>query len=140
MTTTGTTPDYDMSAPLITDGDVLDRVGSCMAQQSPDSRSLWIMFVDAGGVQLPVVVPLDGIPESPEPAGAHAVCHMIGHVLDDAAPGGSAVIALTRPGTGHVRESDQRWASSLREAAAEEGVSLRTVCLVTWDGIRQLDR
>lgn len=138
MTTTGTTPDHDMSAPLITDAQVLDRMGSCMARQSPAGRSLWIMFIDPVGVQLPVIVPLEDVPENPEPAGAHAVCHMTAGVLSDAAPGGSAVIALARPGTGQVRESDQRWASALREAAASEGMTLRMVCLATWDGIREL--
>jgi hypothetical protein len=134
-----TTPDYDMSAPLMTDADVLERVGSCIDQQSRTGRSLWIMFVDPGGVQLPVLVPIDGVPESPEPGDARAVCHLITQVLSDAAPGGSAVISLTRPGTGHVRESDQHWTSTLRKAAADEGTTLRMVCLATRDGIRRLD-
>ena len=138
--TTITTPDYDISAPLMTDADVLDRVGSCIGQQSRTDRSLWVMFVDPGGVQLPVLVPIDGVPESPEPGDARAVCHLIAQVLSDAAPGGSAVISLTRPGTRHVSESDQDWTSTLCAAAADEGTTLRMVCLATRDGIRRLDR
>ena len=138
-TISGTTPDYDMSAPLKTDADILDRVASCIDQQSRTGRALWIMFVDPGGVQLPVLVPIDGAPESPEPSDARAVCHLVAQVLSDAAPGGSAVISLTRSGTGHVRESEQHWASALREAAADEGTTLRMVCLATRDGVRQLD-
>jgi hypothetical protein len=141
MTTTAcTTPDYDMSAPLITDADVLDRVGFCIDQQSRTGRSLWIMFVDPGGVQLPVLVPIEGVPESPEPGDARAVCHLIAQVLSDAAPGGSAVISLTRSGAGHIRESDQHWASTLRKAAVYESTTLWMVCLATADGVRQLDR
>ena len=141
MTTiTCTTPDHDLSAPLMTDVDLLDRVGSCIDQQSRTCRSLRIMFVDPGGIQLPVLVAIGGAPERPEPNDARAVCHLITQVLSDAAPGGSAVIALTRPGTGHVRESDQRWTGTLREAAAAEGTTLRMVCLATRDAVRQLDR
>jgi len=139
-TITCTAPDYDMSAPLKTDADVLDRVGSCIDQQSRTGRSLWIMFVDPEGVQLPVLVPIDGAPESPVLGDARAVCRLIAQVLSDAAPGGSALISLTRSGSGNVRESDRLWASTLREAAADEGTTLRMVCLATRDGIRQLDR
>ena len=128
-----------MAAPLMTDADVLDRVGFCIDQPSRTSRSLWIMFIDPGGVQLPVLVPVDGVPERPDPGTARAVCHMIARVLSDAAPGGSAVISLTRPGTGHVRESDRCLSSTLREAAAAQGTTLRMVCLATRDGVRQLD-
>ena len=140
MTISCSTPDYDMSAPLKTDADVLDRVGSCIDQQSRSGRALWIMFVDPGGVQLPVLVPLDGVPEIPEPGDARAVCHLVATVLSDAAPGGSAVISLVRSGTGQVRKSEQHWTSALREAASDEGTTLRMVCLATSDGVRQLDR
>jgi hypothetical protein len=138
MTITYPTPDYDPSAPLMTVADVLDRVGSCIDQQSRTGRSLWIMFVDPDGVQLPVLVPIDGVPERPEPHEARAVCQVIAHVLNDAAPGGSAVISLTRPGSGKVLESDRHWASTLHEAADDGGAALRLVCLATRDGIRQL--
>ncbi len=140
MTITCSNPDDDISAPLMTAADVLDRVGSCIDEHSRTGRSLWIMFVDPDGVQLPVLVPIDDVPESPELRDARAVCQMIAHVLDDAAPGGSAVISLARSGSGKVRESDRRWASTLRDAAADGGATLRMVCLATRDGIRQLDR
>jgi hypothetical protein len=120
------------------DADVLDRVGACIDKQSRTGRSLWIMFVDPGGAQLPVLVPIDGVPECPEPDDARAVCHLITQVLNDAAPGGSAVISLTRSGTGHIRESDRRWTSTLLRAAADEDTSLRMVCLATSDGMCQL--
>ena len=67
MTITSTMPDYDMSEALITDADLLDRVGFCIAQQPGTGASLWIMFFDPGGVQLPVLLPIDGVPESPGP-------------------------------------------------------------------------
>lgn len=141
MTTTAcNTPDFDMSAPLTTDADVLDRVGSCIDQQSRARRSLWLMFLDSDGIQLPVLVPVDDMPEHPAPADARALCHVIAHVLLDAAPGGSAVISLTRPGTGVVRGSDQQWNNALHKAAASEGAMIRMVCLATKDGVSRLDR
>ncbi len=139
MTITSTMPDYDLSEALITDADLLDRVGSCIAQQPGTGASLWIMFFDPGGVQLPVLLPIDGVPESPGPGDAPTVCWIIAQALGDAAPGGSAVITLARPGPGRVCESDERWASALREAAVSEGTMLRMVCLATSEGVRQLD-
>lgn len=137
-TITYSTPDHDMSAPLLTDADVLDRVGSCIDQQSRDARSLWLMFVDHDSIQLPVLVPIEGVPEHPDPADARAICKVISQVLRDAVPGGSTVIALARPGTGRLGESDRQWASALREAA-DEGTRIRMVCLATTTEVLRLD-
>ena len=139
MMNTGGTPEYDLLAPLETDTDVLDRVGQLIDLDSRRDRSLWLMFLAANAVQLPVVVPIDDVPANPDPRDAGSICDMTAHVLNDAAPGGSVVVTLTRERGRTVADSDQQWSAALRAAAAQTGVNLRMICLATTDGVRRLD-
>jgi hypothetical protein len=140
MTTiTGGTPDYDLLAPLSTDAEVLDRVDQLIGKDARRDRSLWLLFLAADAVQLPVVVPIDDVPASPGPDSAGSICDMIAHVLHDAAPGGSVVITLVRGNGLSVTDPDQQWLMALRAAAARTGVHLRMLCLATRDGARRLD-
>jgi|SRR5579863_7849007 len=102
-------------------------------------RSLWLFFLTADGIQLPVVVPVDDMPISPDPDTAGSICHLITDVLDDAAPGGSAVITLVRGNGLSVTGADQQWLTALKSAAARAGTHLRMLCLATREGTRQLD-
>ena len=137
ITTAGGTPDYDLLAPLGTDAEVLDRVDQVVGQDARRDRSLWLLFLAA--VQLPVVVPIDEVPADPDPATAGSICEVVARVLDDAAPGGSVVIALVRDNGRGLNDSDQQWLTALRAAAARTGVHLRMICLATRDGVRRLE-
>jgi hypothetical protein len=137
MTIPGGTPAHDDLAPLDTDNDVLSRVDRLISRDARRDRSLWLFFLAADAVQLPVVVPLDDMPAIPDPRGAAALCDMASCVLLDAAPGGSLVITLVRR-NGSVTDADQQWAATLRAAAARAGLRLRMICLATRDGVRQL--
>jgi hypothetical protein len=139
MTTTGGTPDYDLLPPLDTDADVLDRVDQLIGQDARRDRSLWVFFLTADAVQLPVVVPIDDVPAYPAPGAAGPICEVTARVLDDAAPGGSVVITLVRDNGPDVTESDQQWLTALRAAAARTGVHLRMFCVATTDGVRRLE-
>jgi hypothetical protein len=140
MTTiTGGTPDYDLLTPVSTDADVLGRVDQLIDTDARRDRSLWLFFLTADAVQLPVLVPVDDMPVSPDPDTAGSICRMIAHVLDDAAPGGSAVITLVRDNGLSVTPADQQWLTALRSAAASTGLHLRMLCLATKEGTRQLD-
>ena len=136
MSITGEAPDHDISSPLRTDADVLRRVDFCVGDRS--RRSLWLLFIGPDGVQLPVLVPVSDIPESPEPGEIRGLCHMIAHIVADSVADGTAVITLVRPGTGTLTDPDRHWCRSLHTAAAEEGAAIRMVCLATTDGVRQL--
>ena len=139
ITLTGGTPDYDLLAPLDTDTDVLDRVDHLIGEDARRDRSLWLLFLAADAVQLPVVVPIDDVPANPDPDTAGSICDLTAHVLNDAAPGGSAVITLVRDNVLSVTDSDQQWLTALRAAAARTGVHLRMICLATRDGVRRLE-
>jgi hypothetical protein len=131
-------PDIDLTAPLSTDQDVIRRIELLLDQQSRRQRSLWLMFLADGGVQLPVVVPIDDVPERPDAHMVGNLCHVIAHVLGDAAPDGSAVITLTRPGDETLDDSDRYWFRTLRAAALERGAAIRMICLATQASVRSL--
>jgi hypothetical protein len=104
-------PDFDpadpvMTDPVVTDQDVLRRVDRLMDQDARRQRSVWLLFLAGDGVQLPVVVPIDDVPERPDPQLVGNLCHVIAHVLADAAPEGSAVVTLARPGSETVDDTD----------------------------------
>lgn len=138
MITTGT-PYYDLLDPINTDAEVLVRVDQLIETDARRDRSLWLLFLTADGLQLPVVVPIDDIPLSPDPDSADNICHVIAHVLSDAAPGGSAVITLVRESGLGVTDPDEEWLMALKTAAEKADLHLRMLCLATREGTRCLD-
>ncbi len=139
MTITDETPDLDLLTPISTDAEVLRRVDQLIDDADRRDRSLWMFFLTADAVQLPVVVPIDDLPISPDPETAEAICNLIAMLLDEAAPGGSAVITLVRENGLIVAGADEDWFLALKSAAATTGAHLRMLCLATKHGTRQLD-
>jgi hypothetical protein len=140
MTTSaaGQAPDLDLTAPLSTDQDVLRRVDWLVDQHSRRNRSLWLLFLSSDGVLLPVVVPIDGVPERPDPQLVGNMCFVIADVLAHQAQGGTAVVVLTRPGSETPEDTDRYWFRTIRGAAREHGASIRMLCLATPTSVRQL--
>jgi lysophospholipase L1-like esterase len=134
----GDAPDLDLTAPLSTDQDVLRRVDWLVDQHSRRNRTLWLLFLSSNGVTLPVVVPIDGVPERPDPQFVGNMCFVIADVLARQAPGGTAVVVLTRPGSESVDDTDRYWFRTIRDAAREHGASIRMLCLATPASVRQL--
>jgi Pentapeptide repeats (8 copies) len=128
----------DLTAPLDTDQDVLRRVDFLLDRDARRRRSLWLLFLSDEHVQQPVVVPIDDVPERPDAEIVANLCDIIATVLEDAVPGGSAVVALTRPGDSAVNDADACWFRTLYGAARERGASIRMLCLATRAGVRQL--
>ena len=141
MTTTtlaGPVADQDAARPLRTDSEVLERVDWLLDACSRRRRSVWLAFLTATGLQLPVVVPIDAVPEYADLPGARSLCWIAAETMRQFAPGGSAVLALTRPGPADAGPGDLEWEQVLSQAARERGVVLRMVCLATPEGVRPL--
>jgi hypothetical protein len=134
----GDAPDLNLNAPLSTDQDVLRRVDRLVDQHSRRYRSLWLLFLSSDSVLLPVVVPIDGVPERPDPRFVGNMCFVIADVLAHQAPGGTAVVVLTRPGSETVDDADRYWFRTIHGAAREHGASIRMLCLATQTSVRQL--
>jgi hypothetical protein len=114
--TAGPGPDFDLAAPLQTDDDVLRRVDLLLDDDARQLRSVVLLFLAAGGVQMPVVVPIDDVPERPDPLLVSSACWIIAEALAEH-EGGSAVVVLTRPGAGQVEDADRRWCRLLHAGA-----------------------
>lgn len=139
LKTTSGKPEFDLLAPLDTDSDLLDRVDQIISHDERRDRSLWLMFLTPDAMQLPFIVPIDGMPPDPEPGDAERICDVVATVLDDAAPGGSAVITLVRDADPATTDADQLWITAFKTAAARRDVRLRMVCLATTAGVRRID-
>jgi hypothetical protein len=124
--------------PLGTDEDILARVGVVLGTTSRLERGLVVQFLDVEDRELPVVVPIDGLPLLPDESTISSLCWIITQVLDENAPGGSAVLTLTRPGGDEIDSGDRGWRDAITDAAAVTGANIRLMCLGTRDGVRVL--
>jgi hypothetical protein len=135
--TAGATPDFTLTNPVRTDDDVLRRVDLLLDESARQLRSVVLLFLDAGGVQLPVAVPIDDVPERPDPLIVGNLCWIIAEALR-LYPGGSAVVVVTRPGAGPVVDADRYWARNLDRFAREHRAPIRMLCLATPSGVLRL--
>lgn len=104
------------SAPVTTVDEARERVRDLVG---PAIRpQLWFMLLDRVGRQLPVLIPVDGIPLRPEPGGAAVLAARLTELLEELAPGGSVILTLERPGSAALTAPDQAWA---REFASSFG-------------------
>jgi hypothetical protein len=132
-----------LADPLVTDDAILDRVGQLIPPSARQSRSLVLFFLDGDARALPVVVPVDDVPEDPEPAVIGNLCWLLSQVLGDQVPGeqgpdASVVIMLTRPGAAEPDSTDLIWRDRLGGAATRQGVRVRLICLATPGGLLAL--
>jgi hypothetical protein len=118
-------PPDDAPAPLSTDEEILARIGLILDADARQQRSLVVQFLDA-------------IPRQPDGPTVTNLCWIISQVLDEHAPGGSVVLTLTRPGSDEIGSEDRGWRDAIASAAADEGASIRLMCLGTRDGVRVL--
>jgi hypothetical protein len=97
--------------PIRTVDEARDRVAELIGPAL--HRQLWLMMLDANGDQLPVLIPVDGIPLRPEPGSSAPVAAAITELLTIQAPGGSVILTLERPGSAALTAPDQAWALEL---------------------------
>jgi len=80
------------------------------------ARSLWLAWFDAEGRQSPVLVPVDDLPETPEPSMFEAL-RLLNETVVSAhlGDGSHLAMALCRPGEAVVSDSDDEWVDALGE-------------------------
>jgi hypothetical protein len=133
------TPDI-LAEPVRTDADVLDRVATLLDLDGEIGklRTLWLFFIGPDAQQSNVVVPIDPLPDAPDPELADSVCHLVADVLSGSLPGGQAVITLSRPGPATPAGDDFTWLRALQEGAARHATPVRMLCLATPHGVGEL--
>jgi hypothetical protein len=130
-----------LATPVRTDADVLARVALIIDDEARRLRALWLFFLDADGLQNEVVVPIDCIPDLPDPQIAGTVCHVVSRLLsgtEQPDPEGSVIITLSRPGIADLSDTDRRWLKALQQGAAAYKAPIRMLCLATPGSVREL--
>ena len=127
-----------LAVPVITDGDVLDRVAAILSPAARRYRTLWLFFLGCDGIQANVVVPVDDLPERPEPDVVGNVCRVASESIA-AAPGlHSVIIALGRPGRPSRTDSDRHLLRALQHGAGRHATPVRMLVLATPGDVREL--
>ena len=136
MTVTLASPSSSAAAdphrPVVSDDELLARVESLVPVAV--RRQLWTLFLDADQVQLPMVVPLEGIPERPD----RLAVERWGDALDEVVGefGVAAVVfVLERPGPAVDSTSDVAWRDALTGLAAARRYAVRAVLTCTSGGV-----
>lgn len=128
--------------PVRTDEEVRLRWRSMMGDGGFGRTSLWIVWYDAEGRQLPVVVPIDDLPQALEPDGVDS----LSMIIADPASFGAASVALllSRPGPGSVTQTDRDRANAIlagihraRQRGAF-GLKVWPIHLATTNSVRRL--
>jgi hypothetical protein len=126
-------------SPVITDADVLARVDAVIEPGARRERSLWLFFFYSDGTQAPVIVPLDGMPETPEEEDAEVPFHMLRHFYGlDGGDDLSFVLTICRDGSLDLIASDRQWLRLLQQGITEYAAPVRMICLATPEGVRGL--
>lgn len=97
-------------------------------------RQLWTLFFDDDDVALPLMVPLEGVPECPDLAALDHYGDALAAVTTEF---GAASVAflLERPGPSTTRPSDRRWADGLVALAGGRPFRVRPVLVCGDHGV-----
>lgn len=104
---------------------------------TPRRRTLWFVMLDHRRCPLPVIVPIDHVPDEPDVLMVSNLGQAWHEILRDE-PGSSVVLMLERPGPAVASFDDLAWRAALRSAAAEHGITLAGFFLATAHGVRPL--
>ncbi len=78
-------------------------------------RSLWMIFLDQKGETLPVIFPIDDLPDAPDEELIGHLKHILGELIETT-PAVATAFLLSRPGPDQVTAYDRRWTRALLEA------------------------
>ena len=96
-------------------------------------RSIWFVFIDADDRLQRVIMPIDDVPEEPDPLVIRNLAMIFTELRDDGQFASTAML-LSRPGPGQMTGGDRRWAQALRAGLGH--VSPWPVHLATTDDVR----
>ena len=118
--------------PLTTDDLIEARVADLIGRAN--QRQLWFLFLDEAQVQLPLMIPIDGLPSRPDGTIANLV-HLVAEAMavEDAA---SVIAVIERYADASLTATDREWAKSLHEAFDQQQVPLRGILLSHRRGVR----
>lgn len=101
--------------PIQSDADLLAVWKELMGEGGFGRRSLWLIFLDEDGRPSPVIVPIDDVPEEPDPRDMVLIANLVEKTRTDMGIH-SVPMLLSRPGPTWMVDSDRRWAKALHSA------------------------
>jgi hypothetical protein len=103
--------------PIRSADDLTARWAAVLEPLSFTARSLWLSWLDSGGLMLPLVMPIDDLPELPDAELLQGVRRVhVGVSQSHLGDGGHFALALSRPGPSTITTTDAAWAEGLRAA------------------------
>jgi hypothetical protein len=132
-----TLPHTDDTPPLLTQADLHWFWRALMGELGFSCRRLWLIFLEPDGRPAPLVVPIDDLPEEPDPAEVGSLMTICAEVCRQQGMSRVAIL-LSRPGGAGIRPSDRRWAAALLAAARETQLPFAPVHLANDDEVRPL--
>lgn len=119
--------------PIVTDAEVEERVTALIG--SACRRQFWMLFVDTGNRQLPLIMPMGDYPASAEPEFAEIIAARIKEIMQ--ATDAAQVIFVWERRLGEVATpADRRWARALGDACRDTGVAVRAQLISHRRGVR----
>ena len=133
-----TSPAYEAAVlqPLVTDEQIRQRAEALIGKAN--QRQLWLLFLDDESVQLPLLIPIDGLPPRPTDENTARVIDRVREVMADIGAE-SLVIVLERHASATLSVHDRDWARSLYAACEGSGVALRAQLVSHRAGVLLLD-
>lgn len=125
----------DPHDPITTADDLIGRVRETVPVAV--RRQLWTLFFGADDVQLPLMVPLEGVPSLPDVGALTQYGEALEAVADEFGAA-SVAFVLERPGSGSTTASDHAWLDGLERATVSRRFWVRPVLLCSDDGVRLL--
>jgi len=120
--------DHASRQPLTSDALIQQRAAQLVGRAV--QRQLWLMFLDDHDYQLPLLVPLEDMPENPPDWQLP-----LGDFADEV--GASAMfVVLERYGSEALTPADVAWARHIRECCVAASVDLRGILLSHRRGVR----
>ena len=123
----------DSLIPLRTDALIEERVRALIGRAS--LRQLWFLFLDEGEVQLPLLLPVDGLPGRPDYDGVHCVLSKIIELMEDIEATG-VVLVWERFRSATLTAQDRAWVHALATQCVQLRVPLRAILLSHRTGVR----
>lgn len=123
--------DVPLDTPEAVERRIRDTVGRAIRRQT------WLLLLDEQLRQLPVMLPIEDLPERPEAATAEGLAGMFTMVADEFAVHG-VVVVLERPGEGVIHADERAWLRSFDTALRDAGLKNSGFVLSHTRGVRWL--
>ena len=105
--------------PIRTERDLFERWEELMGGGGFGRRSLWLIFLDDGGQQSDLIVPIDDIPMLPDTREVAAIADLVARIREEIGVV-EVPMLISRPGSSEMTEGDRRWAMTLTEALRDQ--------------------